>query len=420
MKQIATSNIRGNIFSFLLIAGVFVVASVIAILMKIPIQSVMEDYQYNVLVILIIMELFTNLIVDTGVMQYLATKLAKKSKGNKRRITIYFGLLMFFISAFLNNITAVMVILPVVFVLLKAIDIDKRFICIFFSVILAISNTGGASSPIGDFPAIVIMTSGITDFPNYLFRAMPIFIITSIVLVAFWTFRIKEKKSDATQELAVELLHAQHKHIRIDVGTLVPLCIILLGMFLAWSFVPQSIVPPEVVAALGYVIASCVSAKRGKQIKQTIDFKAVLTIAAFLFLASVVSATGFLFNIADVLQNNIADPKTLLLVIMMITSMMSGLFSAGPAAAAMMPIIVNLCQTSLAAQSHWVAIAYAAAICAGSSLFMWSATAGFILSSKVNHAELGHQWGISEYLRYGIINYVIQMAIAIIAILLVV
>jgi len=410
----------GNLFSFLLIAGVFVLAAGIAITMNIPIQTVMKDYQYNVLVILIIMELFTNLIVDTGVMQYIATKLAKKSKGNKRQITILFGTLMFFISAFLNNITAVMVILPVIFVLLKAIDIDKRFVYIFFSVILAISNTGGASSPIGDFPAIVIMTSGITDFINYLFRAMPVFIITSVALVAFWVFRIKEKKSDATQELAVELLHSQHKHIRIDAGTLIPLCVILLSMFLAWSFVPQEVVPPEIVATLGYVIATCVSAKRGKNIKQTMDFKAVLTIAAFLFLACVVSSTSFLGNIAAILQSNITDPKTLLIVIMLITSVMSGLFSAGPAAAAMMPIIVNLCQNSLAGQTHWVAIAYAAAICAGSSLFMWSATAGFILSSKVINAEIGHKWGIGEYFKYGIINYFIQMVIAICIILIVV
>lgn len=417
MKQKMLSCPEDNFFSFLLVAGVFVVASVIAITMRIPIQSVMAGYQYNVLVILIIMELFTNLIVDTGVMQYIAIKLAKKSNGNKHKITILFGALMFVISAFLNNITAVMVILPVIFVLLKAIDVDKRFVCIFFSVILAISNTGGASSPIGDFPAIVIMTSGITDFQHYLFRAMPLFIVTSIALISFWTVHIHEREDDAMQELAVELLVAQYKYIRIDVHTLIPLGIILLGMFLAWSFVPQNILPPEVIATLGYIIAACVSAKRGKHVNQTMDFKAVLTIAAFLFLASVISATGFLVDIANMLQSNIADAKLLLVVIMMITSMMSGLFSAGPAAAAMMPIIVNLCQTSLASQAYWVAIAYAAAICAGSSLFMWSATAGFILSGKVNNAKLGHQWGITEYFWYGIVNYIIQMVIGVVTIL---
>ena len=104
--------------------------------------------------------------------------------------------------------------------------------------------------------------------------------------------------------------------------------------------------------------------------------------------------------------------------IMIITSMVAGVFSAGPAAAAMMPVIVELCNGPLSAQSDWIAVAYAAAICAGSSLFMWSATAGFILSGKVNSARLSEEnglsvsWGAGNYLKYGIVNYAIQLSIA--------
>ena len=52
-----------------------------------------------------------------------------------------------------------------------------------------------------------------------------------------------------------------------------------------------------------------------------------------------------------------------------------------------------------------------ASICAGSSLFMWSATAGFILSKKVNQASLTDKndkklvWNIANYLKYGLITY---------------
>ena len=115
----------------------------------------------------------------------------------------------------------------------------------------------------------------------------------------------------------------------------------------------------------------------------------------------------------------------LVMAIMFITSIIAGIFSAGPAAAAMMPIIVELCNGPLNAQSDWIAVAYAASICAGSSLFMWSATAGFILSGKVNKAGIvdgGEQkitWGIREYLKYGIVNYVVQITIAMVAIELV-
>lgn len=135
------------------------------------------------------MELFTNLIVETGIMQLLAIKIAELSKGRKRLCLMMFGGMMFLISSCLNNITAVMMILPIVFVLLKTLEVDRTYICVFFATILALSNTGGAASPIGDFPAIVIMTSGITSFISYLTHAFPLFALTSAVLIAVWGMR---------------------------------------------------------------------------------------------------------------------------------------------------------------------------------------------------------------------------------------
>ena len=90
-----------------------------------------------------------------------------------------------------------------------------------------------------------------------------------------------------------------------------------------------------------------------------------------------------------------------------------------------MPVIVELCAGPLSAQSHWIAVAYAAAICSGSSLFMWSATAGFVLSEKVNAAGLEDEtgrrmlWGVGQYLKYGLVNYAIQLSIALTAMALV-
>ena len=125
--------------------------------------------------------------------------------------------------------------------------------------------------------------------------------------------------------------------------------------------------------------------------------------------------------VAAYLQANIASPKLLVMAIMLITSIVAGVFSAGPAAAAMMPIIVQLCNGPLSAQADWIAVAYAAAICAGSSLFMWSATAGFILSGKVTNAGLTEEdgkkisWSVGEYFKYGFVNYGIQISIALLA-----
>lgn len=403
----------------LLIAIVFIASAALSLILKIPITKVMQDFNFSVIVIVIVMEMFTNLIVETGIMQFLATKLAILSKGNKRRCILLFGLLMFVISAFLNNITAVMMILPVIFVLLKALNADEKYVNVFFAVILALSNTGGAASPIGDLPAIIIMTSGITSFTGYLFRAFPLFLITSLVIIALWLFFTKDKNTSIQSKLlAVDLLNSRYKNIKVRCDVLIPIGIVMLGMLISWSVVPQSIVPPEMVAIIGYCVALVISSAKGIRIKQKIDMKSVLTISSFIFFATVISASGILVKLASVLQENIANPKLLLIVVMLITSLVSGLVSAGPAAAAMLPIIVNLCNTTLSAQSDWVAIAYAASICAGSSFFMWSATAGFILSNKIEDADIESNgkkisWGIKNYLKFGATNFVIQLAIAI-------
>ena len=409
--------------SLLLIAAMFVLGNIVALLLNVPVKSVMSNYSYDVLVILIIMELFTNLIAETGIMQLLAIKIAELSKGKKRLCLMLFGGMMFLISSCLNNITAVMMILPIVFVLLKTLEVDRKYVCIFFATILALSNTGGAASPVGDFPAIVIMTSGITSFLNYLTHAFPLFALTSVVLIVVWGMRVKKEKDDgAIRGLAVSNLKSQYKNIEIRFDVLRWLVIVFVGMFLAWSFIPQNIIPPEIIAVLGYAVAMVICSVKKINIGQLMDLKSVLTIASFLFFAQVISQTGLLNLVATYLQSNINNPKLLVIAIMVITSLVAGVFSAGPAAAAMMPVIVEICNGPLGVQSDWIAVAYAAAICAGSSLFMWSATAGFILSGKVNSAGIEEEkggkifWGVGQYLKYGFVNYAIQLSIALVVI----
>ena len=427
--SVKTHNLFGALSksgSLLLIAVMFVLGTGIALASGIPVRNVMGNYSYDVLVILIVMELFTNLIAETGIMQLIAIKIAEFSQGQKRLCLILFGAMMFLISSFLNNITAVMITLPIMLVLIKSLEVDKRYVCDFFAVILALGNLGGCGTPIGDFPAIIIMSSGITSFLSYLTHAFPLVALTAAALLALRGVCVKKETGDGSMRLlAVRNLHSQYKNMEVRFDVLKGLGVIFVGMFLAWSFVPQDMVPPEIIAVLGYAAAMMVCSVKGIKVHQSMDLKSVLTIASFLFFAEVISQTGILNAMALFLQSNISNPKLLVMAIMVITSLVAGIFSAGPAAAAMMPIIVNLCNGPLGAQADWIAVAYAASICAGSSLFMWSATAGFILSGKVNRAGIEDEqsgkvsWGVPQYLKYGFANYAVQLSIALLVMLLI-
>ena len=99
--------------------------------------------------------------------------------------------------------------------------------------------------------------------------------------------------------------------------------IVFLGMFLAWSIIPQSIIPPEIIAVLGYVVAMVICSLKKIRVHQGMELKSVLTIASFLFLAEVVSESGLLRILAEYLQDNISSPKLLVMAIMLITSIIA-------------------------------------------------------------------------------------------------
>lgn len=223
--------------------------------------------------------------------------------------------------------------------------------CVFFEAILSLSNMGGAASPVGDFPAIVIMTSGITDLLSYLMHAFPLFALTSVVLITVWGMKVKKESDDgAIRQLTVTNLKSQYKNIEIRFDVLIWLAVIFGVMLIAWSFIPQKTLPPEIIAVLGYVTAMVICSIKKIKVSQNMDLKSVLTIASFLFFAEVVSQTGVLGIIAGYLQSNIDNPKLLVMAIMLITSIVAGIFSAG-SAAAMMPIIVDICNGSLGRQT---------------------------------------------------------------------
>lgn len=409
--------------SYLLITTVIILSTVIAIISNVSISAIADNFNWSVLLIMVSMELFTNIVLETGVMEKVSLKMGVFSKGSKKICVVLFGMMMFLTSAVLNNITAVMMTLPIILLLLRAIGADKKYISLFFSVILAASNLGGMATPIGDAPALIVMSSKITSFRGYLSSSFPLAFFSAIVLISIWTLFVEKEDTSPEQRMfAVEILNSKYRNNKVKLDVLFPVMVVFMLMLVVWCIVPSSVIPTEMVAILGYVLVMSIAAMKGIAIRQCIDIKTLLTIGSFLYLADVVSSTGLLIDLANILQNSIVDSKLLLLVIMLVTSIVSGLVSAGPATAALLPIVVNLSNTAFVGQSNIVATAFAASICSGSSLFLWSATAGFLLSDKISKANLSSdnekvKWSIMEYFRYGLMNYMVQIAIAIVWVL---
>lgn len=419
-----------------LAAALFVAGTALCLATGTSITGVVDGFSFNVLVILVTMELFTGMLAQTGVMEALAIRLAVISRGRRATLAALLCALMFLISSLLNNITAILVILPCVFVLLRALEPDRRYLTTLFAAILAVSNLGGASTGVGDLPAVLIVQSGVTTFAEYTSAAFPFFAACAAVLVGFWllALRVWRRGSDrrqgqdadreASAGFAIAILQSQYAHIGVDRKTLAPLAVILVAMVVAWMTVPSSVMPSDMIAVLGCASALAAFAACGGKPKQVMDMGNVLTIASFLFIAACISATGALDAVAGALRAVFPDDGAYLVAVLVLASLLAGLVGAGPAAACCLPIVCDLATTAFAANHTAVMVAYGAAICAGSSLFLWSATAGFILSGKIETGGVRDdlsqplRFGIGDYLGYGLVNYVIQFALALLLIAL--
>jgi Na+/H+ antiporter NhaD/arsenite permease-like protein len=410
---------------FALALAVGVIGGILAATQVVHLRRAMANYQWGVLCFFVSLDLFTSIIVTTGIMDRAALVLARRSRSMPLRVMLFFGTLLFLVSALMNNLTAVLIVLPIIFVLLRAMRLQRRFVAGFFAMLLAVSNLAGASTPIGDFPALIIMKSGLTSFVAYLARAFPLFAGTAVIVIvghlilarsACRSARKKEEEYERAMSLA--LLRAKYRYVRIDYRAVTRIAVIFLLMFAAWATLPAGLVPPELVAVLGLSAAAVVGPRGGSvRLYRRFDLKPVITVGIFLFIAALVQDSGVLVWLAARLHASIEDPLLLFCAVMALTAACSGLFSAGPAAAAMMPLVVEMAHGPFSACSDWLAVGFAAAICAGSSLFVWSATAGLPLAHKVADAGLrdptggGLPWGVRQYLPYGIAHFVVQLSV---------
>lgn len=121
---------------------------------------------FNTIGVLLGMMIFVAIVKKSGLFEYVAIKTAKKSGGNPWRIMVLFMIITAILSAFLDNVTTVLLIGPMTITVTRMLDLDP----VPFLITQALaSNIGGTATLIGDPPNIMIGSAaglGFMDFIN--------------------------------------------------------------------------------------------------------------------------------------------------------------------------------------------------------------------------------------------------------------
>jgi Na+/H+ antiporter NhaD/arsenite permease-like protein len=136
---------------------------------------------WNVIFLLISMMLIINILRPTGIFEYIAIKSAKFARAEPFRILVVFSIITAVLSAFLDNVTTVLLITPVTLLIADALNVDP--VPYLISCALA-SNIGGTATLIGDPPNIMIASKARLDFLAFIYHLTPVVIIIMACYIA--------------------------------------------------------------------------------------------------------------------------------------------------------------------------------------------------------------------------------------------
>ena len=359
-----------------------------------PFEEAVGHIDFNTLGVLFGMMLFVGVVKLSGLFEYLAVKCAHIAKGQPWRIMLIFVLLTAVLSAFLDNVTTVLLIGPMTLNICKLLKVDP--VPYFLTEIMA-SNIGGTATLIGDPPNIMIGSAAGYGFLDFILMDTPAVIIILAVICVVFYFLYGRKMTAPQSEIddVLELRPADyikdHRLLRISV---VMICFVVIGfMFhgaLGWE---SSVIA---LGAAGLILL--LSRAQIDHALAQVEWTTLVFFAGLFIIVGAMTATGVIDMLASWLVDITGGNVFLtMLVLVFGSAIVSAFLDNIPFVATMIPILASMQATGMDVTPLWWAVSLGA--CLGGNGSLIGASANVVLSdiSRKN----GHTITFIQYLKVG-------------------
>ncbi|WP_406632612.1 ArsB/NhaD family transporter [Amycolatopsis sp. WGS_07] len=294
---------------------------------------------WNVLFLLLGMMIIVGILRRTGVFEFVAIWAAKRAKGSPLRIMLLLALITAVASAFLDNVTTVLLIAPVTLLVCDRLDISPAPFLI--AEVLA-SNIGGTATLIGDPPNIIIGSRAGLSFNDFLLNLTPIVAIELVVLALVLPWLFRGSFTVDPQRVADVMALKEREAIR-QPKLLIKSGVVLLLVFA--GFVLHSVVhlDPSVVALLGAGLLVLVSGTQPKQYLDGVEWETLLFFAGLFIMIGALVKTGVIDWLAKLAAGATGGNALLaVFLILGVSALLSGVIDNIPYVATMSPLVLAL------------------------------------------------------------------------------
>ena len=350
-------------------------AMIVLALHVMPFDAAMEHIDFNTLGVLLGMMLFVSVVKLSGVFEFLAIKCARLAKGDPWKIMLLFVLLTAVLSAFLDNVTTVLLIGPMTLTVCKLLDVNP--IPFFMTEILA-SNIGGTATLIGDPPNIMIgSAAGYSFFDFILYDAPAVAIILVAILGVFYALYGRKMNVDDEHKARIMELdeHAQIKNRRLLKQSVVMTALVVVGFMAHGALGLESC-----IIALGAAgIIMLISGESIEEALSNVEWTTLSFFAGLFVIVGALAETGVIGMLANGLIDATGGNVFITMLVLLIGSaVISSFLDNIPFVATMIPILLAMESTGMDVTTLWWAVSLGA--CLGGNGTLIGASANVVLS----------------------------------------
>ncbi|MBR1425682.1 ArsB/NhaD family transporter [bacterium] len=373
------------------------------------VKGIFAHIDFQVIFLLIGMMIIVHISSRSGVFKWMALELLKATKGHPK--TVLFALAAFtaIASAFLDNVTTVVLMMPITFVIAKEFDTDP---VPFLMTEVFASNIGGTATLIGDPPNIIIGTRAGLSFMDFVWELTPIVCIIFLVAISTLVFLFR-KGLKATPEKMAQIANIDNSKTITDKNLMIR-SVATIGLVIL-GFVTHDIthIPAFVFAVAG--ASFLLLFEKPKEIYRDVEWLTIFFFVGLFIIIGGFEANGGIKFLADqliVLTHGSLEVATM--VILWASGILSGIIDNIPYTATMAPLISELINptnpNAITGNVHALWWALSLGACLGGNLTIIGAAANVLVSETA--ASKGHKISFMRFMKYGILVTTISLVLS--------
>ena len=360
---------------------------------------------FNVIFLLVSMMIIVSIATRSGMFNWIANELLRLTKGHPKLVLLTLGIFTAVTSAFLDNVTTVILIMPVTFFIAKQLDINPLP---FLITEIFASNIGGTATLIGDPPNIIIGSAAGLSFMDFLKELTGVVAVILIVIVLLMMF-IFRKSLKAAPDKMEAVANLDNSKTITDFPLMIRSAIVLVLVIL--GFVSHDVTHIETCVSAMLGASFLLLFEKPQDILCDVEWNTIFFfIGLFIIIGGLEASGGISLMAKWILNVTQGSQEATAMIILWASGFISGIIDNIPYTATMTPMLLAIQKTMGADYTYplWWCLSLGA--CLGGNMTIIGAAANVIVSETSAHN--GYPIPFMKFLKYGVITMIISLVIS--------